>query len=160
MHRYTQIVIIIVHSSFHLTISYPRPYQRLVWDYEKADSKNIQKTLDLVNWERLFDQKDINAQAVAFNETVLNIFRNYLPNKYSTVDDKDPVWMNETIKSKIKAKNVLYKKYIQNGRFESDFVCLEDLIIELNELISSTKALYYGNLAKKLNNPLLQAKAY
>ena len=31
---------------------------------------------------------------------------------------------------------------------------------EINELISNTKNLYYGNLAKKLNNPLLQAKTY
>ena len=68
--------------------------------------------------------------------------------------------MNGTIKSKIKVKNVLYKKYIQNGRFESDFVYPANLIIELNELISSTKTLYYENLAKKLNNPLLQAKTY
>ena len=68
-----------------------------------------------------------------------NIFHNktYLPIRYIAVDDKDPVWMNETIKSKITAKNVLYKKYIQNGRFESYFV------IELNKLISSTKTLYY-----------------
>ena len=94
------------------------------------------------------------------NETILNIFRNYVPNKYITNDDKDPVWMNEIIKSKIKAKNAFYKKYIQNGRFESDFVYLEKLIIEFNELISSTTALYYKNLAKKLNNPLLQAKTY
>ena len=34
----------------------------------------------------------------------------------------------------------------------------KDLITELNELTSST--LYYENLAKKLNNPLLQAKTY
>ena len=68
--------------------------------------------------------------------------------------------MNETIKSKMKAKNILYKKYVQNGRFESDFVFLENLITELNELISSTKASYYENLGKKLNNPLLQAKTY
>ena len=53
--------------------------------------------------------------------------------------------MNKTIKSKIKAKNVLYKKYIQNERFESDFVCLKNIIIELKELIFSTKALYYNN---------------
>ena len=46
---------------------------------------------------------------VALNETILNIFRNCVPNKYITIDDKDPVWMNETIKSKIKAKNALYK---------------------------------------------------
>ena len=84
----------IVHPRFNLNISYPRSYQRLIWDYKKADSKNIQKALDLVNWEMLFNQKDINAQVIAFNETILNIFRNYVPNRYITVDDKDPVWMN------------------------------------------------------------------
>ena len=129
----------IIHSSFNLNISYPPPYQRLIWDYKKTDSKNIRKALDSVNWERLFDQKDINAQVVALNETILNVFRNYVPNKYITIDDKDPVWMNETIKSKIKAKNALYKKYVQNSRFESDFVYLENLIIELNELILPPK---------------------
>ena len=56
-----------------------------------ADSKNIQKALDSVNWERLFGQKDTNAQVVAFNETMLNVFRNYVPNNYITVGDKDPV---------------------------------------------------------------------
>ena len=49
---------------------------------------------------------------------------------------------------------------MQNERFESDFGFLKALITELNELISSTKILYYENLAKKLNNPLLQAKNY
>ena len=51
--------------------------------------------------------------------------------------------MNEIIKSKIKRKNLLFKQYIQNGRFETDFVFLENLITEINELISSTKNLYY-----------------
>ena len=78
-----------IHSSFNLNISYLRPYQRLLWDYREADSKNIQKTIDSVNWERLFDEKDINAQVVALNETILNIFRNYVPNKYISIDDKD-----------------------------------------------------------------------
>ena len=63
--------------------------------------------------------------------------------------------MNETKKSKIKTKNALYKKYIQNGRFESAFVYLENLIIELNKLISSTNVLYYENLTKKIHNQLL-----
>ena len=95
-----------------------------------------------------------------FNETILKIFRNYVPNKYITCDDKDPVWMNENIKSKIKSKNLLYKQYTQNGRKESGLIVLENLIAELNELISSTKALYYESLGKKLNNPLLQVKTY
>ena len=83
-----------------------------------------------------------------------------MPNKYITIDDKHPVWMNKTIQLKIKAKDNMYNKYIQNGRFESDFVLLETLITELNELVSTAKALCYENLDKKLNNPLLQANTY
>ena len=65
--------------------------------------------------------------------------------------------MNEIKKSKIETKDKLYQQYIQNGRFESDLGFIEYLIAELNDLISYTKDLYYENLAKKLNNPLLQA---
>ena len=68
--------------------------------------------------------------------------------------------MNEIIKSNMETKNKLYQQYIQNRRFESDLVFIESLIAELNYLISYTKDLYYENLAKKLNNPLLQAKTY
>ena len=150
----------VVHTSFNLNISYPPPYQRLIWDYKKADSVKIRKALDLINWERLFNNKNINEQVSILNETRLNVFSNYVPNKYITVDDKDPVWMNETIKLKIKAKDNMYNKYLQNGRFESDFVLLETLTTELNKLIVTTKALYYENLGKKLNNPLVQAKTY
>ena len=68
--------------------------------------------------------------------------------------------MNEIIKSKTKAKSKLYKQYIKNGRFGSNFVFIESLVNEINELISNAKNWYYVNLAKKLNNPLLQAKTY
>ena len=98
------------------------PYQRLIWDYKKADSE-----IDLVNWDRLFSNKDINTQVSILNETMcpINVFSNYVPNKCITIDDKNPAWMNETIKLKIKAKDNMYKNCIQNGRFESDFLFLK-----------------------------------
>ena len=79
------------HSSFNLNIYYPPPYQRVTWDYKKSDSTKISETLDSVNWERLFNKKNLNAQVKALNETILNVFQNYVPNKYITVDDKVPV---------------------------------------------------------------------
>ena len=149
----------IVHISFTFDIYYPSPYQRLTYHYKKVDATNIRKALDSVNWERLFDKTDLNSQVVTLNETILNVFRNYVPNKCITIDDKDPVWMNEIIKLKIKngkkqqqktktKKQKLYQQYIQNGSFESDLVFVESLIAELNDLISYTKDLYYKNLAK------------
>ena len=88
------------------------------------------------------------------------MFGNYVPYKYISIDDKDLVWMNKNIKTKIKKTTLFYEKYIENGRLESDFILLEKLITELNDLIFSTKTLYYENLAKKLNNLLLQTKTY
>ena len=63
----------------------------------------------MINWGKSFSQKNINAQVTVFNESILSIFRNYIPNKYITCDDQDPVWMNENIKSRIKFKNLLFK---------------------------------------------------
>ena len=113
-------------------------------------SKIIRKAPDLVNWERLLDQKDNNTQLAAFNETILNVFRNYVPNKYITADDKDPVWINETIKSKIEAKNELYKNKFRMEDLKVTTFKLENVITKLKDLISSTKTLYYENLVKKV----------
>ena len=66
--------------------------------------------------------------------------------------------MNENIKTKIKEKNTFYQKYIENGRLESDFILLEKLITELNDLTFSTKTLYYENLTEKLNNRCCKQK--
>ena len=62
---------------------------------------------------------------------------------------------NHKIKNKRKKQTL--QKYIKNRRFERDFVFIESLVNEINDLVSNTKNLYYDNLAKKLNNPLLNS---
>ena len=150
----------IVQSKFKLNISYPPPYKRLVWNYKKADVPSTRKALDSVNWEKLLRNKKIDIQVSIFNETILKIFRNFVPNKIITCSDIDPVWMNEKIKSKVKSKNQLYKVYIKNGRNGVDFLNLKNSIAELNELVSTTRTSYYKNLGKKLNDPNIQTKSY
>ena len=56
-------------------------------------------------------------QVTVLNETILNVFRNHDSSKYITVRDKDPMWINENIKSTIKTRNLSYKYYIDNGKF-------------------------------------------
>ena len=41
------------------------------------------------------------------HEPILNVFRNLVPSKYITVDDKDAVWMYKNIKSKTKTFKIL-----------------------------------------------------
>ena len=45
-----------------------------------------------------------NSLFAIFNQTLMNMFSNYLPNKLIKIDDKDPPWMNDYIKRKIMDK--------------------------------------------------------
>ena len=92
----------ITHCKLNLNIDYPPPYERLVWNYKKANTESIKKSLESVNWKTLFNNKTVNKQVSIFNETIINIFSNFVPNKLVTFDDSDPPWMSDFIKNKIK----------------------------------------------------------
>ena len=99
-----------VHFSLHLNSLIPPNHHYTSVLYGLKKRQILKKLGNSVNWETLFNKKVIDAQVAVFTETILNVFRNCVPNKYVTIDDKDPVWMNETIKPlKIKAK----KQYVQ-----------------------------------------------
>ena len=68
----------IIHCTFNLNIVYPPPYQRLLWNYKKADVSKIQKALQLVNWDRLLDGKNVDSQVLILNNIVLNISKNFV----------------------------------------------------------------------------------
>ena len=51
----------------------------------------------------------------------MNIFSNYVPNKFVTIDDKDPPWMTERIKNKIIEKSYIYKSQISNDMTAIDY---------------------------------------
>ena len=115
---------------------------------------------DLTNYKLLDNKNVVNSQVLISNDMILNIFGNFVPNKYVTCDGKDPVWMNENIKSKIKAKNELYQVYVKKGRQETGFCALEGSVRNLSDQILQTKTSYYENLGKKLYGPKLQSKTY
>ena len=78
-----------------------------------------------MNRDRLFDNKNVDSQVLILNDIILNIFRNFVPDKYVTCDDKDPVWMNENIKSKIEAKISFIKNTLRRAGKKLIFVLLK-----------------------------------
>ena len=54
------------------------------------------------------------------------------------IDDRDPPWMNDFIKNKIKQKIKAFKLY-KNNRMGNNFSNLENLLQDLSELITKTK---------------------
>ena len=69
-----------------LTFLFPYPsYVREVWYYRKADVKSIQKAIPTFDWVKAFGNLSIDAKVDVLNETLINIFRNYVSNKKSQI---------------------------------------------------------------------------
>ena len=79
------------------------------------------------------------------------MFSNFIPNKYVIFDDRDPPWMHDFIKTKIKFKNQLYNTYIKNDYKDNDHNMLQEAINEVSKFISKREKEYHYHLASKLN---------
>ena len=150
----------ILFSKLNLKIEYPPLYERLVWDYKNADSQSINKAIEMFNWEKLFQNKNIHDQLKLFNETIVNIVSNYIPNKFITCNEKDLPWLNDHIKRLINLKNEIFIKYLTNRRPDSVYKNLQTITWDLAEAVSSSKNVYYEQLSNKLNDPNTSTKAY
>ena len=84
---------------------------RKIWNYKKANTEAIQRAISVFDWDMAFQNKDINEKIKIMNETLLNIFNNFITNKISKFDYKKPVWMNREITLLLKKRSKLVKKY-------------------------------------------------
>ena len=87
-------------------------------------------------------------------------FSNFLRGKVITVDDRDPPWINEEIKCKIKSKNKKFQRYLKNGRKITDFEIVDKEAAELSEMVQKRKAEYFYDLSLKLDNPQTSPRTY
>ena len=150
----------IIFAKIELGFYVPPPYEREVWSYDLANVEQINRAISLFDWESALSSLDVNEQVNHFNDTLLNIFRNFIPHKLIKCNNKDAPWITSEIKTCLRKKNRLYKKFISNGSSQED---LNNLNIHSNycsELIRSSKKYYLKNLSNKLNNPHLGPKAY
>ena len=54
--------VITIYAKINLKIYYPPPYERLVWDYSKANITNIKNSLSQVNWNNALKDLNVNNQ--------------------------------------------------------------------------------------------------
>ena len=99
----------IIFSEFILKINYPPPYESVVWEYDKANKDLIIKDLDAFVWDKKLSERCVNDQVLLFNETLLLIISNFIPNKKMIFDNREPPWFDKKTKNLMKYKNQMYK---------------------------------------------------
>ena len=80
--------------------------------------------------------------------------------KVITVDDRDPPWMTDFIKSKTEWRNNIYKTFQNSSKNLAEYNILQEAISEVFGLIYEKKNDYYNALAKKLSDPKTSSKTY
>ena len=60
--------------------------------------ENIKHAISNFNWSKAFENLSVDGKVKHFTETLLNIFRNYIPNKKTKYDYRQPPWINDNVK--------------------------------------------------------------
>ena len=143
----------IIYAKINLSFYLPPPYEREVWCYDRAETELINRAISSFDWDQAFSPLDPNEQVELLNITLLNIFRNFIPNKINKSNRKCAPWISNEIKTSLRKKARLYKKYINNGSKNEDFNNLIRYSSYCSDLISSSKKEYFTKLSNKLNDP-------
>lgn len=107
--------------------------------------------------------KDTDGHAPLFNKTAINIFKNYIPNKYVVFNDKDLPWLNDHRMILIKKRNVILQREVFNVVLKSsnaNYTNLQTRKVELTHAINLSKNQYFKCLGNKLNNTTTLSKTY
>ena len=98
----------IIFAKFNFKVHIPPPYERHIWHYKKGNIDYVKNAINMFNWTQVLNNLDINKQVDMFNTTLLNIFKNFVPNEIITIDENDPPWITNVIKRKIALKSELF----------------------------------------------------
>ena len=91
-----------------------------MWSYNRAETELINRAISNFNWEHVFSPLDPNEQVELLNNTLLNIFRNFIPHKIMKSNNKYAPWISNEFKTSLRKKARMYRKYIKNGSKEDD----------------------------------------
>ena len=66
-------------------------------------------------WINHLRNPDPSQQVEFFNNKILNIACNFIPNNYVKIQPMNPPWITNNLRSMIKKQNKQYKKFLKNG---------------------------------------------
>ena len=136
-----------IYGKINTRVPLPPTYMREVWDYEKTNIQNIKKVISNFDWNKSFENLSVDEKDF-LNETFLNIFRNYIPNKKNKCDYRQPPWMTDikkSLKERCKLRNIFYK----NGQRKIDQDNVLQKFEECTKQILEAKNNYILKMTKK-----------
>ena len=133
---------------------------------KKANVDHIRKAINGFQWEKSFQNMNVNVMVHLFNRTIKNILHNFVPHEIITCDDRDPPWINSSIRRSIQDKTEAYKLFKRSSKNSHHFENFQSIQNLLGVSIEASKQRYYYRLSKingtihKSQNILVSTKVF
>ena len=99
----------------------------------------------------MLSNKSVHRHVKILNNTLINVFYNFIPNKLVSFNDKDPTWMSEYLKTK--SNDITrYMQSISMKIMSVYYITLKNAIAERFKLLRGNKDDYHKLLTRKLSN--------
>ena len=93
----------------NFNVPLPPSYIPEVWDYKNAKVENIHNSVFGIDWDFIFQEKTVNQKVNILNKCLF-------PIKKIKFNYKDPPWMTEIIKSRLRECSNLVERYYKNSK--------------------------------------------
>ena len=136
----------ITYGKINLSAPPPPSYKRKIWEYNNANIAEIRHTLQNIDWDEKFQNLHVDSMTDVFRNTLMMVLNKHIPNNTFTFNDRDPPWMTREIKTAIKRKHRVYKKFNSRGRNPADWERIRTLRNETTRLVDVAKDNYFKSL--------------
>ena len=93
----------------------------------KADMQSIHNAINELDWKSQFMGLDANEMAGVFTTAIYSILSLNIPNKVAKFNDKDAPWVTVDVKTAIRRKYRVYRKFLQRGRKLDDWMKVKEV---------------------------------
>ena len=81
----------------------------------EPDFNRFRDLLSNADWTCILDEPDINKAVELFNDNLIHIAENSIPNKIPTIRQNDYPWINDMIRKLIRKRKRLHRKAKKNN---------------------------------------------
>ena len=117
----------------------PKPSKRFVWHYNRANEKGIYDSCKGFDWRSSIASRPAEEANEFFDETLINICKNYIPHEDKTIRPEDPPWITQACKNFYNNYKRKFRRFVDRGSPPEQKTYLDSLKNEYTQLLLAEK---------------------
>ena len=123
-------------------------FKRKVWLYDRGDYNSLRQETSNTNWDDIINE-DLDIYATNLSNHIISLAEKQIPNKYVTVRNAEPMWLNSQLRRMIRKRKRLFKK-AKRTKLSQDMNLYKQYRNEVTKLIRKSKKSHIDDIANKL----------